>query len=449
MQKVRTLIISLAVVFTLLLTAHAWYHYQPKELGVRYTPLTTRTMLLVHRESGIDSLLTVRLHFKEEMAYYLHSHQPDDEEYAMIDARNYENDSIIAALKAEKIAIHIHPLWRPAETQRHHTVIAMNGYWDQKGWRHGFPPQNRGILVDEDGFYEGEVDEDYWPVGVGTYRAFDGSLYEGEWVDGRRHGLGYQLIPYFNMQVGAWLAGVYKGERLKFTEERIYGIDISRHQHDIEGHYYPINWKTLRITSLGKHNDKNVVGGKSDYPISFIYIKATEGTTVTNGYYASDYKQARAHRFRVGAYHFYSTTSDAKAQARHFLKTAVFNHNDLPPVLDIEPSDEKVEAMGGKEKLIAEIRVWLKEVEQAVGVRPIIYINQHIINTYLNDAPDLLKNYTVWMARYSEYMPNVKLKFWQLSMTGVVTGITKEVDINVFNGYREQWEEYVETQMIP
>lgn len=449
MQKIRFLIISLAVVFVLLLTAYAWYTHRPQELGVRHTALTTRTQLLVHKDANIDSLLSVRIHFKGEMAYYLHSHQSSDEEYVMIAARNQENDSIIAALKGQKAALRIHPLWRPAEPPRNLVIIAMGGYWDLKGWHDGFPPQNRGMLFDEDGFYEGVVDEEFWPIGIGTYKAFDGTFYEGEWIDGRRHGQGFQLTPGNNMQVGSWLANVYKGERLKFSEERIYGIDISRHQHDIEGHYYPINWKTLRITSLGKHNDKNVVGGKSDYPISFIYIKATEGVTVTNGYYATDYKQAHAHRFRVGAYHFYSTTSDAKEQARHFLKTAVFNHNDLPPVLDIEPSDEKVKAMGGKEKLLEEIRIWLKEVEQAVGVKPIIYINQHIINTYLNDAPDLLRGYPVWMARYSEYMPNVKLKFWQLSMTGVVTGITKEVDINVFNGYREQWDEYVETQLIP
>ncbi|MBQ8655825.1 MAG: glycosyl hydrolase family 25 [Prevotella sp.] len=447
-KKINITIMALAVTFTLLLAGYAWYTHKPQTSNLK-PQISNLNQLLAHRHATIDSALNVRRHFRSEMAYYLRTHLSDDDEYALIARRNRENDSIINCLLSERQTVSINPFRKSAPVVRDLTIIAMGGYWNLKGWHHGMPPQQRGLLFDEDGAYEGKVDELFWPVGLGTFRGYDGSIYEGEWVDGRRHGNGYQLTPGKNIQVGAWLANVYKGERLKFTEERIYGIDISRHQHDIEGHYYPINWKTLRITSLGVHNDKNVVGGKTDYPISFIYIKATEGTTITNSYYSTDYKQARAHRFRTGAYHFYSTTSPAAEQARHFLATAIFSHGDLPPVLDIEPSDEKVTAMGGKEKLLDEVRIWLEVVEQTVGVRPILYVNQHIINTYFDTAPDLLRDYPVWMARYSEYMPNVKLDFWQLSMTGIVTGITKRVDIDVFNGYREQWQTFINTQTIP
>jgi lysozyme len=51
----------------------------------------------------------------------------------------------------------------------------------------------------------------------------------------------------------------------------------------------------------------------------------------------------------------------------------------------------------------------------------------------------------VWIARYGEYKPDVKLVYWQLSPEGRVNGITGPVDINVFNGYQGQWEDFIRT----
>ena len=37
----------------------------------------------------------------------------------------------------------------------------------------------------------------------------------------------------------------------RYTAERIYGIDLSRHQHEQNNKYYHIYWNKLRITDLG------------------------------------------------------------------------------------------------------------------------------------------------------------------------------------------------------
>ena len=42
----------------------------------------------------------------------------------------------------------------------------------------------------------------------------------------------------------------------------------------------------------------------------------------------------------------------------------------------------------------------------------------------------------------------MRLAIWQLSPDGRVSGIRGEVDINVFNGYRDQFEEFVEQHKI-
>ena len=165
-------------------------------------------------------------------------------------------------------------------------------------------------------------------------------------------------------------------------------------------------------------------------------------------YFASDYLKARRQGFRVGAYHFFSTKCSGAAQAQYFINSTLFRTGDLPPVLDIEPSDSQISSMGGSMTMWSHIRTWLNAVERRCGVKPILYVNQRFVNKYLPDAPDIKRNYKIWIARYGEYKPDVKLVVWQLSPDGRVNGITGEVDINVFNGYQSQFESYLEDETI-
>ena len=95
---------------------------------------------------------------------------------------------------------------------------------------------------------------------------------------------------------------MFKGERMNHNSERIYGIDLSKHQHEKGTKHYNIEWAKLRITDLGKISTKQITG-QVNYPIAFVYIKSTEGRTVLNPYYRNDYLQAHKHGIRVGTYH--------------------------------------------------------------------------------------------------------------------------------------------------
>ena len=293
----------------------------------------------------------------------------------------------------------------------------------------------------EGGRYEGQLRKNV-PNGYGKFYGDKGSFYDGHWKDGKRDGFGIYVAPHEYLQVGEWKADVFKGERLTYTADRIYGIDLSRHQHEKDNKVYSIYWKKLRITDLGTLSTKTIKG-KVDYPISFAYVKSTEGCTVLNTYYEVDYKAARAHGIRTGTYHFFSTKSAGVAQADYFLKCSKFNKGDLPPVLDVEPTDAQIVAMGGPKVMFHHIRAWMSLVQKHTGKRPILYISQAFANTYMPLDPYLADNYHVWIARYGEYKPNLKLAYWQLSPDGKVRGIHGDVDINVFNGYRNQYEEFL------
>ena len=164
------------------------------------------------------------------------------------------------------------------------------------------------------------------------------------------------------------------------------------------------------------------VSGVVDYPISFIYIKATEGATLRNPYYANDYASARRHGYRAGAYHFFSTKSSARQQAAFFIKHSRYSAGDLPPALDVEPSAVQIKNMGGAAVLLASVRQWLE------------FVNKYL-NASFADGEHLRRNYQIWIARYGEYKPDVHLAIWQLSPDGAVRGIKGHVDINVFNGF--------------
>ena len=54
----------------------------------------------------------------------------------------------------------------------------------------------------------------------------------------------------------------------------------------------------------------------------------------------------------------------------------------------------------------------------------------------------------MWIARYGEYKPDVRLAYWQLCPDGHVAGIKGEVDINVFNGYQAEFKKFVSQNCI-
>lgn len=300
----------------------------------------------------------------------------------------------------------------------------------------------KNVRIDSLGTYRGGLDSVRASHGYGTLAMRDGGYYEGEWQHGKRNGWGLALSPGKRLRIGEWKDDRFLGERIIYTGERIYGIDISRFQHEKGRKRFKIDWSNLAITSLGRLSKKKIMG-ETNFPISFIYIKSTEGTSIRNRYFNADYRDARRHGYKVGAYHFFSTRTGGAAQARYFLKYSRYSKGDFPPVLDLEPTRSQIMQMGGTAKMLKEVRQWLHIVEKARGVRPILYISQAFVRKYMSAAPDLIRDYNVWIARYGEYKPELNLVFWQLSPDGRVRGIRTEVDINVFNGFREEWEKFI------
>ena len=317
----------------------------------------------------------------DEFKYYFDRHNVMDEGYEMVAA--FANGKRLTIEPARRLTVWNVGTWRGRTHEG--TALAVDSAGFTIIGTFDADTIKTGLRIDTLGTYLGDF-SGTTAHGHGAYIS-DGSYFEGHWAEDKRDGFGIQLLTPVGdearLQVGEWKKGRFWGERMKYTSERIYGIDIARYQHGKGRHKFPIIWKQLGINYLGRKTHKNV-HGSADYPVSFIFIKSTEGISITNKYYADDYAQARKHHIPIGAYHFFSLKSSGAAQAQHFIKNTKFLKGDLPPVLDVEPSDAQIAAAGGPEKMFQQIRIWLHMVQGRCGVPPILYINQMFINKYFS-----------------------------------------------------------------
>lgn len=193
----------------------------------------------------------------------------------------------------------------------------------------------------------------------------------------------------------------------------VYGIDVSRHQGTID-------WKRLKREM------------PKEAPVSFVFIKATEGSDFTDANFKTNFEEAGKQGFIRGAYHYFGTQSTGMAQAEMYIKTVKLNKGDLPPVIDVEerPKD--------KTRFLQELKIFISKIEEHYGVRPIIYSYKKFKERYLSES--FFNKYPLWIAHYyvSELDEEIEWLMWQCSDMGSVPGIETNVDINIFNGNMEQ-----------
>lgn len=159
-------------------------------------------------------------------------------------------------------------------------------------------------------------------------------------------------------------------------------------------------------------------------------MRATMGNRNADKHFDDFWEQAKKYELVRGAYHFYRADEDPVKQANNFLENVKLENGDLPPILDIE----KIPRRKSKEKLVEDLKVWCKIVEEAYGKKPIIYTYYHYYKDYLKGEFD---GYPLWLANYNDVptpSPDDKFDFWQFTENGIVHGINTKVDLDLYNG---------------
>ena len=164
--------------------------------------------------------------------------------------------------------------------------------------------------------------------------------------------------------------------------------------------------------------------------VTFAFLKATEGLTFADGTYASNRTAAKAHGIKVGAYHFARPAkSQPGPQADHFLKVAQPQHGEMRPVLDLEDNGGL-----GAADLQRWARGWLGAVEQATGVKPVLYTSPSFWREHAGNAD--FSQYPLWHAQYtSRPVADVAgawkaYTIWQHAQDGTIGGVAGHCDVN-------------------
>lgn len=201
-----------------------------------------------------------------------------------------------------------------------------------------------------------------------------------------------------------------------------YGIDISHHNAG------DIVWDSLYVLTdkRGKTiRDHHLA--KDIRPVSFVFIKATEGVSMVDKDFKRNWQDAGRSGLRRGAYHFFRSSKDGEAQARLFIKmVGDLRFKDLPPVLDIET----IHRGGSMKKLNEEALKWLETIEGHYGKKPIVYTGSSFARDWLSKR--ITDNYPVWIAHYEKDRPDFDgWIFWQFTDKAVVKGVPGPVDLSV------------------
>ena len=205
----------------------------------------------------------------------------------------------------------------------------------------------------------------------------------------------------------------------------VHGIDISRWQGNID-------WGQVRRSG-----------------VSFAFLKATEGADHADPEFRGYWRQAGNAGLPRGAYHYYYFCRSGAEQAAWFIRNVPRERNSLPPVLDLEwthsrtcprrpdPAEIRREAMN-----------FMSILQQYYGQRPVIYTTVD----FYRDNNLASWNEEFWLRSVAGHprivYPGKRWTFWQYTGTGIVPGITGDVDINAFAGSVPQWRAWLARRMV-
>lgn len=201
------------------------------------------------------------------------------------------------------------------------------------------------------------------------------------------------------------------------------GVDVSAYQGEVD-------WQTL-----------------SAQDISFVFIKATEGSSFVDQYFSYNYEEAKKTNLAVGAYHFFSYDSEGKTQAENFINTVTPFEGMLPPVIDLEFYGDKEQNPPAREDIDVQLKVMLDALEEHYSQKPIIYATGKSYELYL--AGDY-EEYDIWIRDViaKPKLPDAReWTFWQFTNREQLAGYSGEekyIDVNVFYGSNEDFNAYLE-----
>lgn len=186
------------------------------------------------------------------------------------------------------------------------------------------------------------------------------------------------------------------------------GIDVSDYQGDID---------YSRVKNAG---------------IQVVYIKATEGTTIIDPYFRTNYDNAKSEGLKIGFYHFIRARNEEEAirEAEFFHSVISGTSPDCRLAMDFEVFN------GLSVERINQISfAFLQKLQELTNKECVIYSDEYNARTVF--GIELARNYPLWIAEYDVNIPTSTGNWeewigFQYSDRGQIDGILGDVDLDKF-----------------
>jgi len=169
----------------------------------------------------------------------------------------------------------------------------------------------------------------------------------------------------------------------------------------------------------------------------FAFARVSDGTGHLDTQFAKNWPGMKQAGVIRGPYQFFRPGQSALDQAKLFVQkiqdAGGFADADLPAMIDVEQTDSK-----SASAILAAVDTWIGYVEAQTKRRPIIYTSSYFWDD--NKLGTNFASWPLWTAHYTTAScplvadPWSAWTIWQQSSKGSVTGITGNVDLDVFNG---------------
>ncbi len=193
----------------------------------------------------------------------------------------------------------------------------------------------------------------------------------------------------------------------------------------------------IRGIDISAHNGEPDFERVRSQGYEFVYIKATEGGNFRDRRFISNLQNARRAGLKAGAYHFFRFDTPGYLQGLNLADAIEGRTLDLPVVIDLEEwANPNLQATA---LVLNRLDEMIDHLESR-GYRVVLYTNKNGYNRFLRTHS---RRYPVWICSLAREPEDVEWVLWQASHSGKVDGIDHPVDLNAFNGTREEWERFI------
>lgn len=207
----------------------------------------------------------------------------------------------------------------------------------------------------------------------------------------------------------------------------VHGIDVARFQTSLD-------WGAARASG-----------------VNFAFIKATEGGDRLDPMFGNHWDGAGRAGVARGAYHFYYFCTTPEKQASWFIQNVPKTPGMMPPVLDMEwnPFSPTCTLRPPAETVRSNMQVFMRLLAAHYAQRPIVYTTPEF---YAENGLGQMQGVEFWLrstaVHPNERYPNERWSFWQYTSTGRVPGASGDIDINVYAGSVDSWNNWLARRRV-